>query len=228
MTLSPVLFDLDGTLIDSLPDVLAAVNRLLDREGRRPLTIDEARLMVGEGAKPLIAQAFAKTGEAAAETALSGYVDRFVSNYREDPVARTIVFPGVESVLSSLAADGVPMGICTNKPHAMSELVLRKLGLDRFFSCVIGGDALSVKKPDAGHLHAVLEAMKCSPAGAIYVGDSPTDVEAARNSGLHMVLVTWGYSRVEPATLGADALIDRFDDLPAALDRVRTTIGQQV
>lgn len=215
-----VVFDLDGTLIDSLPDVTAALNRLLAEEGRRAVTPDEARNWIGEGARPLIERGFAATGAAAPGDALPGLIERFVAHYRTAPAAETIVFPGVERALAALAARGVPMGVCTNKPHEMSRLVLAALGLDGYFASVIGGDALPVKKPDPGHLHAVLDEMGCSREGAVYVGDSPTDVAAGRNAGMRVIVVSWGYSRVPPAELGADALIDGFDELADALARV--------
>ena len=215
-----LIFDLDGTLIDSLPDVVLAANRLLAGEGRREITLAEGGGMVGEGARPLVERAFSTTGAPVEEGRIDDLVRRFVALYRAAPAERTIVYPGVEKTLAALAADGVPLGICTNKPHEMSMLVLETMGLAAHFEAVLGGDALAVKKPDPGHLDAVLDRLGATRAGAVYVGDSPVDVEAARNAALPVIAVTYGYSRVPPAALGADLLIDRFDELPGALARL--------
>ena len=152
-----VVFDLDGTLIDSIPDVVGALNRLLAEEGRRPVSLDEGRLMIGEGARPMVERAFAATGTRAADHAIADLTRRYIAFYRATPAADTIIYPGVMAVLDQLSAAGVNMGVCTNKPDEMSRLVLRELGMARYFSSVIGGGALPVQKPDARHLFAVLE-----------------------------------------------------------------------
>ena len=215
-----LIFDLDGTLIDSLPDVVLAANRLLAGEGRREITLAEGGGMVGEGARPLVERAFSTTGAPVEEGRIDDLVRRFVALYRAAPAERTIVYPGVEKTLAALAADGIPLGICTNKPHEMSVLVLEALGLDRYFASVIGAGMLPVRKPDRRHLEAVMTEIGASAASAVYVGDSPTDVETARNAGVRMIAVSYGYSRVPANELGADVLIHRFDELPAALRRL--------
>lgn len=212
-----VVFDLDGTLIDSLPDVIAALNRLLEEEGRRPVTIDEGRHLIGEGAAPLVSRALAATGSQATDKDLAALVERYLVLYRAVPVEFTTVYPGVVEVLDGLRDANVAMGVCTNKPDGMSRIVLAALGLDSHFASVIGGDVLPVKKPDAGHVFAVLEEMGAAVGTTIFVGDSPTDMSAARNAGLPSVAVSYGYSGVPAAELDADMLIDRFSALPDAL-----------
>jgi phosphoglycolate phosphatase len=214
-----LIFDLDGTLIDSLPDVVAASNRLLAEAGRRSIDRAEGAAMVGEGAAPLIERLFEATGDPAEAAEVPALVERFVGFYRDHPADETIIYPGVIETLEALAAHHVPMGICTNKPHEMSMLVMAALGLDRFFSSVIGGGAISVKKPDPAHLLAVVEAMGADPETCVFVGDSPTDVETARRADIPVIAVSYGYSRVPPTELGADCLIDHFADLLPALDR---------
>jgi phosphoglycolate phosphatase len=218
--LAAVVFDLDGTLIDSIPDVVGALNRLLAEEGRRAVAWAEARAMVGDGAGAMVRRAFAATGETAPEDALPALTARYIDIYRRYPVVETVAYPGVPEVLTRLRAEGMALGICTNKPHEMSMLVLETMGLAAHFEAVLGGDALAVKKPDPGHLDAVLDRLGATRAGAVYVGDSPVDVAAARNAALPVIAVTYGYSRVPPASLGADLLIDRFDELPGALARL--------
>ncbi len=215
--LSAVVFDLDGTLIDSAPDVVAALNRLLVEQGRRMVSLDEGRLMVGEGARAMVERGLAATGADAGPAALDDLTRRYIAIYRDDPVVETIVYPGVVEVLKLLAASGVAMGVCTNKPDEMSRLVLEALGLAGYFGAVVGGDALSVRKPDARHLNAVVDRLAVPIAGAVYVGDSGTDAETAHEAGIPFIAVTYGYSRVRAQELGAEFLIDSFAALPAAL-----------
>ena len=215
-----VVFDLDGTLIDSIPDVVCSINRLLAEERRRELLPAEARMMVGEGATSMIERAFAATGHAVRGAALAALTDRYLAIYRCFPVIHTKPYPGVGNVLKEFQDAGIVMGVCTNNPHEISVLVLEQLGMLELFAAVIGGDALAVKKPDAGHVRAVLDAMGTTTNTAIYVGDSSTDVTAARNAAMPVIAVSYGYSRTAPEALGADILIDRFDELPGAIARL--------
>jgi phosphoglycolate phosphatase len=224
MKFHSVIFDLDGTLIDSLPDVVIATNRLLAEEGRPAITREQGSQMVGEGASPLIERAFLATGAAAAPDAIPELVERFVAHYRAAPAAETIVFSGVRDVLGALSSQGIIMGICTNKPHEMSVLVLEELGLAHHFRSVIGGDALAVKKPDPAHLEAVMRETGSVAANTLYVGDSPTDMECARAAKVPTIAVSWGYSRVPAAELGADILIDDYAQFLAAMEKLALTI----
>ncbi len=219
-----MVFDLDGTLIDSVGDIVGAANRLLAEEGRRPVPRDAGRHMVGEGAGPLLERAFAATGEALELDAMPDLLHRYRAHYERYPIEHTTVFPGVFEVLRALVDDGAVLGVCTNKPHGASLLVLEELGLAEFFAAVLGGDALKVRKPDAAHLNAVIEAMGATGLAAIHVGDSPTDVAVARNAGVPVIAVSHGYSRVPPAELGADALIDDFSELRPAIAAIRNRV----
>ena len=217
-----IVFDLDGTLVDSIGDIIGAANRLLTEEGRAPLTHDEGRDMIGEGAASLVERAFAAKGPKPAPRTLTGLVERYREIYERHPLDETIVFPGVVETLSALSDGGAKLGLCTNKPHKISLVVLAELGLARYFSAALGGDALQVRKPDPAHFTAVIEAMGARSRRAIHVGDSPTDVAVARNAGVPIVIVSYGYSRVPPTDLGADALIDEFTALPRAIASIRT------
>jgi phosphoglycolate phosphatase len=215
--LSAVVFDLDGTLIDSVPDLVATLNRLLADEGRRLISLDEGRQMIGEGARALVERGFIATGDEVGPAALDDLTHRYVAIYRAEPVVETIIFPGVVQVLKLLADSGVAMGVCTNKPDEMSRLVLEALGLADYFGAVIGGDALPVRKPDGGHLNAVVARLAAKAESTIYVGDSITDAQTAHNAGIPFIAVTYGYSRVTPEDFKAAYLIDSFAALPAAL-----------
>lgn len=218
MTVShAVVFDLDGTLIDSAPDVAHALNRLLAEEGRRRLSLAEVQGLVGEGARALIERAWAATGETAKDTA--SLVERYLAFYRETPADHTVVYDGVREQLARLRESGMRLGICTNKPHAMTLIVLEALGLDRYFDAVLGGD-FHRRKPDGEHIRETLRRMGAENASAVFVGDSITDVEAARDAGLPVVAVDWGYARMPVKELGADRLIGHFSELPGMLQEL--------
>jgi phosphoglycolate phosphatase len=211
-----LLLDLDGTLVDSAPDLAGALNSLRAEHGLSALAIDEVKTMVGDGAAKLVERGLPAPGEAApGNRAL--LVRRFLEIYETRLTAETRPYPGVVETLEVLAAAGWRLGVCTNKPEGPSRRILSDLGLERFFATVGGGDSFAERKPAAGHVLATLALMDAVPESAVMVGDSPNDVLSARNAGLPVVVVGYGYSRIPPAELGADALIERFAELPAAL-----------
>jgi len=213
-----LLFDLDGTLVDSAPDLAGALNRLRAEQGLAALAIAQVKGMVGDGVAKLVERGLPPSGEAAAGPGdREGLVRRFLEIYEARLTAETRPYPGVVETLETLAAAGWRLGVCTNKPEAASRQILAGLGLERFFAAVGGGDSFAERKPAAGHLLATLARMGAAPGSAVMVGDSPNDVLSARNAGVPVVVVGYGYSRVPPAELGADALIERFAELPAAL-----------
>jgi len=215
-----VVFDLDGTLIDSVPDVRKALNHTLASDGRRPLSPDELQGVVGEGARVMFEKAWAATGDALGAGDFEVLFQRYADYYLAHPADETMVYPGVIDVLAAFAADGVALGICTNKPQALSVAALAALGLDRLFAAVVGGDSTEFRKPDARHVAATLAPMGVDAASAAFVGDSAIDVAAARNTSLPVVVVSWGYRHVPATDLGADAVIDHFSELPAALSTI--------
>ena len=159
-------------------------------------------------------------GESPDEGAIERYYNRFVEYYMAAPAARSAPFPGAAEVLQNLSAAGVALGVCTNKPHGATLRVLDALALLPYFAAVLGGDALDVRKPDAGHLRAVLAAMGAGADSAAMVGDSEIDVAAARNAGVPVIVVDFGYTALAPAELGADGVISHLGDLPDALARI--------
>lgn len=213
-----VIFDLDGTLIDSLPDVLGALNLVLKGVGRRAVTIDEGRHMVGGGAEPLIERAFALTGDPIEPADVQIYVESFAVNYQAAPAHHTTIFEGVVPALEVLTGRGYELGICTNKPHNSAVNVLAALGLDRYFSSCIGKAARPFNKPDRRHYEAVATELGVPAENSIYIGDSETDVETARNAGVPIILVPFGYSRKPATELGGDRLIDHFSELVDVVD----------
>ncbi len=215
-----IVFDLDGTLIDSLPDIAAAANRMLEAEGRAPLSPDEVRPMIGDGAGQLVERVFAARGGLPGP-ALEPYLHRFLAEYEPRSAELTRPFPGVAETLAGLKAAGCRLGLATNKPSGATAEVLAAFGLDGLFDAVIGGDDAPALKPDPRHVTAVLDLLGLTAAEAAFVGDSPNDIAAAHAAGLPCVLVSFGYTRVPVHALGAEAVIDHFRDLPAALAAIR-------
>jgi len=212
-----LIMDLDGTLIDSIPDVCASLNRALESEGLPPLAPAQVRKMVGHGARAMIEHAIRESG-AENDVDVDSLRDLFLTEYSARPVDSTVVYPGVIDVLDKFKANGDLLGICTNKPEKTAFPVLHALGLYDYFPAIICGDTLPYSKPDSRHVHTVIDQLGGDAATAVFVGDSETDVAAARNAGLPVVLVSYGYTLSPPADLGADVLIDRFSDLPGILN----------
>ncbi|MDP6954257.1 MAG: phosphoglycolate phosphatase [Alphaproteobacteria bacterium] len=215
-----IVFDLDGTLIDSAPDLTEALNRVLDEQDLPPVTTAAVRHMVGDGAVKMIERGFAAAGRPWDDGLPLALRDSFLAHYEDCMTDNTVAFDGVRGALEALRGAGQTLAICTNKPEAMSETILSRLGLDHFFTSVLGGDSLAVRKPDPQHLLETISRAGGSREAAVMVGDSATDVGAARNAGVPVVAVSFGYTRIAPAELGADALIEHFDELLPALATV--------
>lgn len=208
-----LIFDLDGTLVDTAPDLLAATNAVLRSQGRR--TVDPATLrhMVGFGARSLIEQAMVATGEPAAASALPGLIEIFLEHYRAHIADESVAFAGVEETLESLMQDGRKLAVLTNKPQAMADLLLNALQLDRFFPVVYGAGRMSYVKPDARIFHDVVRELGGEPG--VMIGDSITDVATARAARAPVILVSYGYTPEPAHNLGGDAVTDDFALIPS-------------
>jgi len=214
-----ILFDLDGTLIDSAPQVRAAVNMVLKDHGHRMLAGDEIVPLLGRGARQTIEGAFMVTGGKKPSDFIDRRVDDYLRYYLDDPKSHTVIYPGVIDVLNQMRGLGIAMGVCTNKPSLTTHTVLEALGLTEFFAAVMAADDVKERKPAAGHIFETLASMGVNTERAVYVGDSEIDMAAARNAGIPAIAVTYGYCDTEPENLDADILIDTFDQLPDALIR---------
>ena len=214
MPFRTIVFDLDGTLIDSAADVGAAVDRVLVDSGLAPLDPAMYPALMGEGGRVRTRKAFALRGVELSRDELSAKVDAFIAHYAASPVASTRPYPGVADTLAGLAAAGIRLCVCTNKYEASARDVLARLGLMPPIEDAAGADSFGVRKPHPGHILRLLERMNADPASAIMVGDSIHDVEAAKAAGLPVIAVSWGYTATPPDQLGADAVLDRFDRLP--------------
>ena len=221
-----VVFDLDGTLIDSVPDLTLALNALMDEEGLPHVLPAQVPAMVGQGARILVSKAMAAVGrpigeDAAESDRLERLYHRFVALYEAKPMVGTRPYDGAEDLLRALRGAGLRLGICTNKPQGPTEGVVQALGLDGLFDAVIGAGLIPERKPHPRPLLLALERMGVAPARAAMVGDTPYDVGAAHAAGLPIVMVDFGYSPVPPAEAGADRLVSRLADVPTALASLR-------
>ena len=217
MRFDTIVFDLDGTLVDSAPDLARALNRVLAEEGLPEVEPASVRSMVGEGAARTIARGFAAAGRPIADPPPERLRLRFLDFYADGLADSTRPWPGAVDALEALAAGGRRLAICTNKPEGLSRTLLEALDLARFFRAVLGGDSLPVRKPDPRHLAEAVRRAGGDPARAAMVGDSAADVDAARAAGVPAVVVTFGYTRIPARELGADACIDAFEELIPAL-----------
>ena len=217
---SALLFDLDGTIIDSAPDVCASVNRTLDTMGRPPITVETTKMLVGFGARTLCEKTLAMTGGAGCEEDIDLLLTGFLDSYRKNPSEHTVIFHGALEALNFFKDAGIQLGICTNKPEATCFPVLDALELRHFFSSVICGDTLEFRKPDPRHVFHTLDDMGADLNDAAFIGDSEADIEAANNAGMPSVLVTFGYCHVPFDELGANAIIDHFHELDGALSKI--------
>lgn len=218
---APVIFDLDGTLIDSAPHLGHALNRLLAERGRPAVTGEMLRSLIGDGPRLLVERGFASTGRVLPVEEVGPALARFLDLYAGLPADPGSVYPGVPQTLARLVDAGHPIGLCTNKPQAIARSLLAELGLLPFFGAIVGGDSLPQRKPAPEPLLAVLAALGAPTSAAVMVGDGPNDVAAAHAAGVASILVSYGYARGNPADLPADCLIHHFTDLPDALEAVR-------
>lgn len=213
-----VMFDLDGTLVDSALDLTAAVDNMLQALGRATAGEDRVRQWVGNGAPVLVMRAL--TGEmypaddAVEPELFQAAFEVFLSAYTQSNGRYSRLYPGVEEVLQQLQGAGVPMAVVTNKPMAFTTPLLKALKIDHYFDQVLGGDSLPVKKPDPLPLQAVMETFGCQPERALMLGDSRNDVLAARAAGCPVICVSYGYNHGEPVgACSPDRVVDSFAEL---------------
>ena len=220
-----ILFDLDGTLINTIPDVRLALNHTLELFGEEGIAADEIYNLVGKGARHMLEKAFAlkkrKMGASEIDMALTGYLDYYMAH----PVVATEVYPDVMSVLKELEKAGFNLGICTNKPGVITRIVLDKLNLTGLFSAIICGDEVDQPKPHAQHVFDVITQMHASKSHAIFVGDSEIDRKSAKNANLPFIGVSYGYDLDKNAQ---GILINHFNELPAAINTIAAAMEENL
>lgn len=214
-----VVFDLDGTLIDSAADLASALNYALGLRKLPPFAIDHVKAMIGGGIPKLIERALRAHGVSDLE--LLPLAADFVQYYRKNLTTRTTLYEGAAELLEQLKSEGRRLGLCTNKQHELTVAAIEQLGIAKYFSAVAGEREGRPQKPDAAPLLGVLQALGASPEEAVMVGDSGADVECAKAAGLPSVVVSFGYSKVPVGELGATVVIPRLLDLARCLDSLR-------
>ncbi|MGL4634728.1 MAG: phosphoglycolate phosphatase [Beijerinckiaceae bacterium] len=221
MTLAPiVVFDLDGTLAETAPDLVATLNVILAREDMEPLPFEKARDLIGAGAKALIQRAFEVAGKDLPEEKLDRLFHAYLAYYKDHIADFSTLFPGVTAALDALETRGFRFAVCTNKMEAHAVMLLEKLQVMDRFVYLSGKDTFPFFKPDPRHLLETIRLAGGDPKRAVMIGDSKTDIDTAKAAGIPVVGVTFGYTNVSVTELGADIAIDHFDDLATAVDRL--------
>ena len=215
-----VVFDLDGTLVDTAPDLLGGLNHVLEEAGLEPVSLDLVANMIGHGAKAMIDKGLRYRGIEPDDHMLQACFDRFIVYYSEHIADGSRPFDQAETVLDELSAAGALLAVCTNKTQHLTDRLLGALGLTSRFAAILGADSVPAKKPDGDHIVRTVVAAGGDPARAIMVGDSRTDERAARNAGLPFVFVPFGYEAESVEAIGADAVVTHYTQLPLAISRL--------
>lgn len=223
MAAPTVVFDLDGTLIDTAPDLVDTLNVVLARAGLPPVPFATARNMIGSGARVMIERGLQAEGRALVAAETDKLFRDFIDHYTAHIADRSRPFPGLEIALERLAARGCPLAVCTNKLEALSLQLLAALDLAKHFAAVCGQDTLGMQKPDPEMLRQTILRAGGRPDYAVMVGDSATDIRTARAAGIPVVAVEFGYTEIPVAELAPDKIISHFDELPAAIFELVTS-----
>jgi len=220
-----IVFDLDGTLVDTAPDLVDTLNIILAREGLAPVPFDRARNMIGGGARTLIERGLQAEGRSGVAAEVDRLYKDFVAHYGEHLADRSQPFPGAIAAIEQLAARGCSFAICTNKLEWLSVRLLDALGISGHFAAICGQDTFGVQKPDPQILLQTIRKAGGQSGRAVMVGDSINDIEVARAAGVPVIAVDFGYTEIPVAALDPDEIISDFGKLPAAVGRLLGVYG---
>ena len=216
-----ILFDLDGTLVDTAPDLLGALNHVLTDMTLAPVSLDAVAEMIGHGARAMIETGLKTQGAVLSATEMDAAFERFIAYYVDHIADHSRPFEGAVEALAALREAGATLTVCTNKRQDLSERLIGALGLSHQFDVIFGADRATNRKPHADHVFETLAAAGGDPARALFVGDSRTDERAARNAGLPFVFVTFGYEAETVEDIAADVAISHYTQLVSALSDLR-------
>lgn len=220
MSRPTIVFDLDGTLADTAPDLYGTVKWLLNREGRASVPYSRIKSLIGDGAGPMIKGGFGDTGGVPEGEEYQRLVDLFLAYYVDHLADTSEPFGGVLDSIRRLKARGALIAICTNKRLDFTERQFAFWGIRHLFDAVKGSDSFPYRKPDGRHLTGTIEAAGGDPSNAVMIGDTPSDTGAARNAGVPVIAVSFGYGKVPAHELDADRRIDHFSQLDRAVDEL--------
>jgi phosphoglycolate phosphatase len=215
-----IVFDLDGTLVDTAPDLIAALNVVLDHEGLPPVPLAAARRLIGAGARRLIELGFEAEGRAMTPAEFDRLLGEFIAYYADHIADQSKPFEGVEAALDELTARGFGFAVCTNKLEWLSRRLLDRLDLSQRFLTICGADTFGVAKPDPAILRQTIQRAGGQASTSIMVGDAGPDIGVARRAGIPVIGVAFGYTEVPIADLGPDVVISAMVDLPSAIDQL--------
>ncbi len=217
MAAPTIVFDLDGTLVDTAPDLVGTLNVIFTREGLAPIPYDDARPMIGAGARTMLERGLLKEGRILPHAEVDRLVADFIAHYAEHIADKSLVFPGLETALDTLSAQGCRLAVCTNKLEWLSVRLLDRLDLTRRFAAICGADTFNIPKPNPEILRRTIHRAGGDPAAAIMVGDSATDVDTARAAGIPVIAVDFGYSEIPVAHTNPDRVIGHYNQLTDAI-----------
>ena len=220
MTAATLVFDLDGTLVDTAPDLVGGLNVAMALENLDPITVPEVRRIVGGGVRVMLERGLRLRNHAVTEARFDQLAAAFFAHYELHIADESRMYPDVERVLDELAAAGNRLAVCTNKPEKLSLLLLEAMGLRDKFAAVCGADTFPVKKPDPLHFIGTIERAGGDIGQAVMIGDSRADSEVAANAKVPCILLDYGYTDVPATDLGADAVISHFCDVPGAIRKL--------
>lgn len=208
-----VVFDLDGTLIDTAPDLVASLNHTISAHGLEPVTYEDLTHLVGHGARAMIERAFRLRGHPLEDGELPPMMDRFIAHYLAGMPGESRPYPGLTASLDRLRDAGMVLAVCTNKMESLARPLIEGLNLSSYFAAITGGDTFPVRKPDPAHLTGTVERAGGDLRRTVMVGDSLNDLKVAVNAGVPSIGVPFGYSDVPIQTLNPTVLINHFDEL---------------
>ena len=220
MKYSLIIFDLDGTLAHTAPDLLGTLNRITKPYDLQKMGMEQFGQIIGHGAKAMIKRAFELSKKNLDENLLEELFKQFLEDYSKNIAVETKLFEGVLDAMDVLGSSGYEFALCTNKTEAMARLLLEELGVTERFKSITGGDTFEFRKPDARHLEETAKLAGYDVSAAIMIGDSATDINSAINANIPSVAVTFGYSDAPIETLGATKIINNFSELPRAIESI--------
>lgn len=220
MSAATIVFDLDGTLVDTHPDLIGTLSWLLEEEGLDAIDLEAAKKLIGHGMKPMVEKALKLKGRGGTQDEIEAVYARYVAVYETRLTRESRPFPGMLDALDRLADAGMILAVCTNKIERLAKKLLDELDMTRRFAFIAGADTYALRKPDPRHILLTVRDAGGDPARAIMVGDSDTDIRAAQGAGVPVVAYSGGYTAVPLESLGPDVIIDHYDSLPATVARL--------